>query len=89
MKKILVFSFFFSFLAIACKKEPFVPIYFPGDQEFGHDTALKNNKAWEASALAVENDWSVGTVSILMATFSEARIGTGFVGDYVRELFSA
>jgi len=77
MKKVIAFSFFFFFLAIACKKEPIVPIYFPGDQEFGQASALKNNKAWEASVFAVEEDWSVGTVSILMETFSEGGSGQG------------
>jgi hypothetical protein len=67
------FLFFFIMAMAACDKDEtiYVSIFQPGPMEHGMATATKINREWVASAYGQEEDWSEGTVSVIMQTYSE------------------
>jgi hypothetical protein len=64
------------------KVEIFVPIFLPGLQTDGKAAAFKNQKKWEASAYGKKEDWSVGTISLIITTYEDKE------GLILREMLS-
>ncbi len=75
MKKIAILLLLFPFLLINCEKDSLfselVRVFLPGPKTHGEATAIKNGTDFEASAYAVEEDWSEGTFSLLFYTYTE------------------
>jgi len=73
MRKFIILISFIA-IAISCKKEDAglpIPIYQPGPMTYGKATAVKATENWTASAYAILEDWSNGTISLNAETFSD------------------
>lgn len=83
MKNILILTAILIFAG--CEEdnpEPFVPIFMAGPQTDGKAAAFKNGHLWEASAYGKKEDWSEGTISIIITTYEDEE------GLILREMLS-